>query len=114
MKKSTLSALQKRIASYPGLGDPRAPGERDFLVPEQRPDQFLYGRQGPWPQPSPAHPLGEAPAVIAVPPLGLTPGLEPDVKENRKILEHLHAGGVTSYLYGGNANPRWFLHGCFS
>ena len=72
MKKSTLSALQKRIASYPGLGDPRAPGERDFLVPEQRPDQFLYGRQGPWPQPSPAHPLGEAPAVIAVPPLEWT------------------------------------------
>jgi len=43
-------------------------------------------------------------SVIAVPPLALTTGSTPDLNENRKILEHLHAGGVTSYLYGGNAN----------
>lgn len=30
-------------------------------------DQFLYGRKGPWPQPQPAHPLGEAPGVVHVP-----------------------------------------------
>jgi hypothetical protein len=28
---------------------------------------FLYQRKGPWPQPSPEHPLGEAPAVIHLP-----------------------------------------------
>ena len=43
-------------------------------------------------------------SVIAVPPLALTADLRPDVNENRKIINHLHAGGVTSYLYGGNAN----------
>jgi len=43
-------------------------------------------------------------SVIAVPPLALTPDFIPDREENRKILQHLHAGGVTSYLYGGNAN----------
>jgi dihydrodipicolinate synthase/N-acetylneuraminate lyase len=43
-------------------------------------------------------------SVISVPPLALTADLKPDAKENRKILRHLHSGGVTSYLYGGNAN----------
>ena len=28
---------------------------------------FLYERMGPWPQPSPEHPMGEAPAVIHIP-----------------------------------------------
>jgi hypothetical protein len=28
---------------------------------------FLHGRMGPWPQPSPAHPIGEAPAVLHLP-----------------------------------------------
>lgn len=32
-----------------------------------RPKDFLYKRRGPWPQPSPEHPLGEAPAVLRVP-----------------------------------------------
>lgn len=31
------------------------------------PEHFLHGRMGPWPQPSPAHPIGEAPAVIHLP-----------------------------------------------
>lgn len=30
-------------------------------------DQFLHGRKGPWPQPQPAHPLGEAMGVVHVP-----------------------------------------------
>ena len=29
--------------------------------------QYLYDRKGPWPQPNPAHPFGEAPAVIHIP-----------------------------------------------
>ncbi len=29
--------------------------------------EFLYERKGPWPQPSPEHPLGDAPAVIHLP-----------------------------------------------
>lgn len=28
---------------------------------------FLYHRKGPWPQPSPDHPFGEAPAVLRIP-----------------------------------------------
>lgn len=31
------------------------------------PNDFLYERKGPWPQPSPAHPIGEAAAVIHLP-----------------------------------------------
>lgn len=53
---------------------------------------------------SPVTPDDLGASVIAVPPLALTPELKPDAEENRKILRHLHAGGVTSYLYGGNAN----------
>ena len=53
---------------------------------------------------SPVTPDDLGRSVIAVPPLALTAGLLPDVEENRKILKHLYAGGVTSYLYGGNAN----------
>lgn len=30
-------------------------------------DAFLYERMGPWPQPSPEHPFGEAPAVLHLP-----------------------------------------------
>jgi hypothetical protein len=35
--------------------------------PDLPPDQFLYGRKGPWPQPSPSHPLKEAAEVLSVP-----------------------------------------------
>ena len=34
---------------------------------DYKPKDFLYERKGPWPQPSPEHPLGEAPAVIHIP-----------------------------------------------
>lgn len=30
-------------------------------------EDYLYERKGPWPQPSPEHPLGEAPAVVHLP-----------------------------------------------
>src|SRR5688500_8939439 len=30
-------------------------------------NDFLYGRSGPWPQPSPDHPMGEAPEVLHLP-----------------------------------------------
>ena len=29
--------------------------------------KYLYDRKGPWPQPSPSHPFGEAPAVVHIP-----------------------------------------------
>jgi hypothetical protein len=37
--------------------------------PDLLPDQFLYGRKGPWPQPSPTHPLKEAAEVLNIPPV---------------------------------------------
>ena len=33
------------------------------------PDQFLYNRKGPWPQPSPGHPRLCAPEVLNIPPI---------------------------------------------
>ena len=53
---------------------------------------------------SPVTPGDLGSSVIAVPPLALTQELQVNVEENRKIIGHLHSGGVTSYLYGGNAN----------
>lgn len=32
-----------------------------------KPDDFLYGRKGPWPQPCPDHPYDESPGVIHLP-----------------------------------------------
>lgn len=43
-------------------------------------------------------------SVIAVPPLALDPGGKVSPAENRKIVGHLASGGVTTFLYGGNAN----------
>jgi hypothetical protein len=34
---------------------------------ETNPKDYLHGRKGPWPQPCPVHPFGEAPAVIHLP-----------------------------------------------
>ena len=36
-------------------------------VKEFKPDDFLYNRQGPWPQPCPEHPFTEAAGVIHIP-----------------------------------------------
>ena len=41
----------------------------DWCRPDLPPDQFLYGRKGPWPQPSPTHPLKEAAEVLNIPPV---------------------------------------------
>lgn len=36
-------------------------------IHEMKPDDFLYDRKGPWPQPCPEHPFGEAAGVIHLP-----------------------------------------------
>ena len=43
-------------------------------------------------------------AVWAVPPLALAPGGELADEENRKLVRHIEAGGVSTILWGGNAN----------
>ena len=35
--------------------------------PNLPPDQFLYERKGPWPQPAPAYPMARPPEVLTVP-----------------------------------------------
>ena len=42
-------------------------------------------------------------SVLSVPPLARTTGGEISLSENRKIVNHLKKGGVTTFLYGGNA-----------
>ncbi len=44
-----------------------------------------------------------AASVVAVPPLARSADLTIDAQENRKIVRHLEAGGVSTLLYGGNA-----------
>ena len=43
-------------------------------------------------------------SVIAVPPLARSVNGEISLTENAKIIKHVEAGGVTTLLYGGNAN----------
>ncbi|WP_142846405.1 dihydrodipicolinate synthase family protein [Telmatospirillum sp. J64-1] len=43
-------------------------------------------------------------SVISVPPLALNADFSLNEAENRRLIEWMHAGGVTTYLYGGNAN----------
>lgn len=43
-------------------------------------------------------------SVLSVPPLARKPDYSLDKEGNRRILAHLAAGGVTTALYGGNAN----------
>jgi 4-hydroxy-tetrahydrodipicolinate synthase len=43
-------------------------------------------------------------SVISVPPLARRADLTLDEAENRRLLDYMRAGGVTTYLYGGNAN----------
>lgn len=43
-------------------------------------------------------------SVISVPPLARKADLTLDDAENTKLIKHLEAGGVRSFLYGGNAN----------
>ena len=44
-----------------------------------------------------------AASVISVPPLARTASGEISLSENRKIINHLRNGNVTTFLYGGNA-----------
>lgn len=37
--------------------------------PDLPPDQFLYDRMGPWPQPAPAYPMTRPPEVLTIPPV---------------------------------------------
>lgn len=37
--------------------------------PDLPPDQFLYERLGPWPQPAPAYPMSRPPEVLNIPPV---------------------------------------------
>jgi hypothetical protein len=43
-------------------------------------------------------------SVLAVPPLALGANLEPNREANTALIRHMEAGGVSTLLYGGNAN----------
>lgn len=43
-------------------------------------------------------------SVIAVPPLARLPDLDLNPAANLRLIRHLEAGGVTTLMYGGNAN----------
>jgi dihydrodipicolinate synthase/N-acetylneuraminate lyase len=43
-------------------------------------------------------------SVISVPPLARRFDLSLDEKENGRLLAHMRAGGVSTFMYGGNAN----------
>ena len=43
-------------------------------------------------------------SVLAVLPLALKADLEPNVEANAALIRHMEAGGVSTLLYGGNAN----------
>lgn len=43
-------------------------------------------------------------SVAAVSPLARSRGLGLDRQQNLKLIRHLEAGGVTTLMYGGNAN----------
>jgi dihydrodipicolinate synthase/N-acetylneuraminate lyase len=45
-----------------------------------------------------------AATVMAVPPLARRADYSLDAAENRKLIQHIEAGGVRTLLYGGNAN----------
>jgi dihydrodipicolinate synthase/N-acetylneuraminate lyase len=49
-------------------------------------------------------PADLAASVIAVPPLARVRNGAPAIAENRRILEWLASGGVSTFMYGGNAN----------
>jgi dihydrodipicolinate synthase/N-acetylneuraminate lyase len=53
---------------------------------------------------TPVTPADLAASVIAVPPLAATADLAIDHAANAALVRHVEAGGVRSFLYGGNAN----------
>jgi len=56
MPKRTEAGLPGGTQNPPPWSDPNLP-----------PDQFLYDRQGPWPQPAPAYPMTRPPEVLNIP-----------------------------------------------
>jgi dihydrodipicolinate synthase/N-acetylneuraminate lyase len=42
-------------------------------------------------------------SVWAVPPLALTESYDPNTRENRRLVRHIESGGVSTLLWGGNA-----------
>jgi dihydrodipicolinate synthase/N-acetylneuraminate lyase len=71
------------------------------LTPHRSPD-FLEQRETTMDTlPITAQRLAES--VIAVPPLARSADLVLDVQQNRRIVQHIEAGGVSTLLYGGNA-----------
>lgn len=55
-------------------------------------------------QTSPVTPEQLNASVIAVPPLARDADLKLNREENAKVIRHIEAGGVSTLLYGGNAN----------
>jgi dihydrodipicolinate synthase/N-acetylneuraminate lyase len=53
---------------------------------------------------TPVTPADLSASVLAVPPLARRPDLSLDPDANRALIRHLEAGGVTTLMYGGNAN----------
>src|SRR3954464_10719445 len=43
-------------------------------------------------------------SVIAVPPLCRDQSRKVDAEQNKRIIQHIERGGVSTLLYGGNAN----------
>jgi dihydrodipicolinate synthase/N-acetylneuraminate lyase len=53
---------------------------------------------------SPVTPADLRSSVIAVPPLCRNADLTLNAAENKKLIDHMYAGGIRTLLYGGNAN----------
>ena len=53
---------------------------------------------------SAATPTDLGASVISVPPLARNADLSLNIEANRTLIRHLEAGGVTTLMYGGNAN----------
>jgi hypothetical protein len=68
MKKARLSneKPQKKARKKARSNNENKPQWSD---PNLAPDQFLYQRLGPWPQPCPSYPMEQAPEVLGVPPV---------------------------------------------
>ena len=49
-------------------------------------------------------PADLARSVISVPPMAWDRSGKVSAAENRKVVDYMAAGGVTTFLYGGNAN----------
>lgn len=61
-------------------------------------------------QTSPVTPDDLRASVIAVPPLARDSNLVFDPVENTRLIKHIEAGGVSTLLYGGNANFYHIAH----